>query len=104
MEEGYVTAGYTKLKDLPKATKELFSHLPFVFITLGVCFEHFYISASVAFMPKVIEKQFYLPAGKAPFLYGVIALTCAFFGDLTGEQNIHDMHILICIYFLVLRL
>ena len=55
-------------------------------------------------MPKVIEKQFYLPAGKAAFLYGVIALTCAFFGDLTGEQNIHDMHVLICIYFLVLRL
>ena len=59
-------------------------------------------------MPKVIEKQFYLPAGKAAFLYGVIAITCAFFGDLTGEQNIHDIHkaffmILIFIYFLVVR-
>ena len=43
-------------------------------------------------MPKVIEKQFYLPAGKAAFLYGAIAITCAFFGDLTGEQNIHDIH------------
>lgn len=38
-------------------------------------------------MPKVIQKQFYLPAGEAALLYGVIAITCAFFGDLTGEQK-----------------
>lgn len=42
----------------------------------------------MAFTPKVIQKQFYLPAGRAALLYGVIALTCALFGDLTGEQNI----------------
>ena len=56
----------------------------------------------MAFTPKVIEKQFYLPTGKAAFLYGLIAITCAFFGDLTGEQNLHDVYILI-LYFLVLR-
>ena len=76
----------------------------------SICLHHngcllrtLYISASVAFMPKVIEKQFYLPAGKAAFLYGVIAITCAFFGDLTGEQNIYDLHILIRNDFLVFR-
>ena len=39
------------------------------------------------FLPKVMEKQFYLPAGRAAFLYGVIAVTCALFGNLTGEQK-----------------
>lgn len=77
-----------KLKDLPKATKLVFSHLPFVFITLGACLEHFYISSMGGFMPKVMQKQFYLPAGRAAFLYGVIAVTCAFFGNLAGEQTI----------------
>jgi len=83
-EEGKVKASYTKLKDLPKATKLVFSRLPFVFITLGVCLENFNMSVGGAFMPKVIQTQFYLPPGKAALLFGVIAIPCAFSGNLLG--------------------
>lgn len=76
--------GYTRLKDLPKATKLVFSRLSFLFITLGACMEHFGISANGAFMPKVIENQFYLPPGKSALFYGVIAIPSAFLGNLTG--------------------
>jgi len=83
-EEGKGKASYTKLKDLPKATKLVFSRLPFVFITLGVCLENFNMSVGGAFMPKVIQTQFYLPPGKAALLFGVIAIPCAFSGNLLG--------------------
>ena len=85
-EERREKASYTRLKDLPKATKLVFSRLPFVFITLGVCLEHFSFTAATAFMPKVIQTQFYLPAGKAALLYGVIGAPFAFFGNLIGEK------------------
>ena len=84
-EEGKGQASYTKLKDLPKATKLVFSRLPFVFITLGVCVESFNISIGGAFMPKIIQTQFYLPPGKAALLFGVIAIPCAFSGNLLGR-------------------
>ncbi|XP_078360965.1 solute carrier organic anion transporter family member 4A1-like [Oculina patagonica] len=83
-EEEKEEVSYSKLKDLPKATKLVFSRLPFVFITLGACLEHFNISTSGAFVPKVIETQFYVSPGKASLLYGVIAVPCAFVGNLLG--------------------
>ncbi len=90
-EEEKEEAGYSKLKDLPKATKMVFSRLPFVFITLGACLEHFYISSSVAFVPTIIHTQFSLPSGKAALLYGVIALPCAFFGNLLGKRKTYTV-------------
>jgi len=83
-EEGEERATYTKLKDLPKATKLLFSRLPFVFITLGVCVESFNMSVGGAFLPKVMQTQFYLPPGKAALLFGAIAIPFAFSGNLLG--------------------
>lgn len=91
-EEGKVKASYTKLKDLPKATKLVFSRLPFVFITLGVCLENFNMSVGGAFMPKVIQTQFYLPPGKAALLFGVIAIPCAFSGNLLGTVIIKKIN------------
>jgi len=78
------------LIDLPKATKLVFSRLPFVFITLGVCLENFTIAAATTFMPKVMQTQFYLPPGKAALLYGVIAVPFAFFGNFLGENSIQN--------------
>ena len=80
-------ASYSKLKDLPKATKLVFSRLPFLFITLGACLEHFTVSVAGAFLPKIIQTQFYVPPGKAALLYGVIVVPCAFVANLLGEQH-----------------
>lgn len=77
---------FSTLKDLPKATKVVFSRLPFVFITLGACSDHFGISASIAFIPKVIETQFYLSPGRASLLFGMTYIPCALLGNLTGKE------------------
>ena len=50
--------------------------------------EHFGMSANGAFLPKVIENQFYLPPGKSALFCGVIATPSAFLGNLTGEYRI----------------
>lgn len=78
-------AGFYKLKDLPKATKLVYSNLPFLFITIGTCLESFQISAGGAFMPKVIETQFYLGARNVALIYGLITVPTAFFGNLAGS-------------------
>ena len=80
-------ASYTKLKDLPKATRLVFTHLPFIFITLGVCLEHLLISSFVAFMPKIIHTQFSMSSGKAALLFGVILGPSAFFGNIIGKRK-----------------
>ena len=79
-------AGFYKLKDLPKATKLVYSNLPFLFITIGTCLESFLISAGGAFMPKVVETQFYLGARNVALIYGLITVPTAFFGNLAGES------------------
>ena len=38
-------------------------------------------------MPKVMQTQFYLPPGKAALLFGVIAIPCAFSGNLIGKKK-----------------
>lgn len=78
-------AGYSRLKDLPKATMLVFSRLPFVCITLGACLESFVIAVVGAFLPKIIETQFHQPPGKAALLYGLIAVPCALVGNMLGE-------------------
>ena len=79
-------AGFYKLKDLPKATKLVYSNLPFLFITIGTCLESFQISAGGAFMPKVVETQFYLEARNVALIYGLITVPTALFGNLAGES------------------
>lgn len=37
-----------------------------------------------------MQTQFYLPPSKAALLYGVIAVSCAFFGNLIGENSIQN--------------
>ena len=94
---------YTKLKDIPKATKLLFSHLPFVFITLGACMEQFYISCSVAFTAKIIHTQFSVPSGKAALLFGVIAVPSAFFGNILGRRKPYTQYLQFIKYINCLR-
>ena len=79
--------GYTRLKDLPKATKMAFSHLPFLFITIGGCTQEFVIAAVTPFGPKLLEAQFYVPAGRAALLYGLVAVPAALFGNMLGEYT-----------------
>lgn len=80
--------GYSKFKDLPKATILVFSRLPFVCITIGACLESFVIAVAGAFLPKIIETQFYQPPGKAALLYGLIAIPCALVGNMLGECTV----------------
>lgn len=77
--------GYTRLKDLPKATKLTFSRLPFVFITIGACMEDFVITSVTAFGPKILESQFYQPAERAALLYGLVAVPVALLGNMLGK-------------------
>ena len=75
---------YSGLKDLPKATKMVFTCFPFVFITIGACFEEFIIASVNTFGPKLLEAQFYVPAGRSALLYGVVAISVALFGNMLG--------------------
>ena len=79
-----VAVTYSGLKDLPKATKIVFTCFPFVFITIGACLEEFVISAITTFGPKLLEVQFYVPAGRSALLYGVVAIPVALFGNMLG--------------------
>ncbi|PFX24711.1 solute carrier organic anion transporter family member 4A1-like isoform X2 [Stylophora pistillata] len=76
--------GYSRLKDLPKATKLVFSSLPFLFVTVGACLESFVVAITGAFLPKVIETQFYQPPARAALLYGLVAVPSAFCGNIFG--------------------
>lgn len=76
--------GYTRLADLPKATKLVFSRLPFVFITIGGCMENLLVTSINAFGPKLLESQFYVPSGGAALLYGLVAVPVAFLGNMLG--------------------
>ena len=75
---------YSGLKDLPKATKMVFTCFPFVFITLGACLEEFIIASVNTFGPKLLEAQFYVPAGRSALLYGAVAISVALFGNMLG--------------------
>ncbi|KAL9981591.1 hypothetical protein ACROYT_G010316 [Oculina patagonica] len=76
--------GYTRLKDLPKATKLVFSRLPFVFITISVCMKNFIITSVTAFGPKILEAQFYQPAERAALLYGLVIVPAVLLGNMPG--------------------
>lgn len=76
--------GFSRLKDLPKATKLVFSSLPFLFVTVGACLENFLVAVIGAFLPKVIQTQFYQPPARAALLYGLVAVPSAFCGNMLG--------------------
>ena len=79
------TVAYSGLKDLPKATKMVFTCFPFVLITIGICLEAFVISSVTTFGPKLLETQFYVPASRAALLYGAVAVPVALFGNMLGK-------------------
>ena len=74
------------MRDIPKATKLLFSSPPFVFITVGGCLEEFAITVSAMFMPKVIEVQFYQMPERSALIYGLTVVPSALVGNLLGES------------------
>lgn len=76
---------YTRLKDLPKATKLVFSRLPFVFITIGGCAESMVISTLGTFAPKIIESQYYVAAGQAALLFAIVVVLMALLGNMIGK-------------------
>lgn len=82
------SASYTKVTDLPKATKLVFTRLPFVFITIGGCTESLATTSITAFGPKILESQYYVPAGRAAVLFGLVTVLVALFGNLLGTYRI----------------
>ena len=78
---------YTKLSDIPKATRKVLSCWPFVTVTLGGCMDALIVSCSVAFMPKILQSKFRLPPGKAALLYGCSSIPAAFLGNMIGETG-----------------
>ena len=77
---------YTRLLDFPKATKLVFSRLPFVFITIGGCTESLIATSIAAFGPKILESQYYVPAGRATLLFGLVTVSVALFGNMLGKS------------------
>ena len=77
---------YTRLLDFPKATKLVFSRLPFVFITIGGCTESLIATSIAAFGPKILESQYYVPAGRAALLFGLVTVSVALFGNMLGKS------------------
>ncbi|KXJ27791.1 solute carrier organic anion transporter family member 4C1 [Exaiptasia diaphana] len=76
--------GYVQLKDLPKASKALFTNIPYMSTTLGVCIEGFIVSSLTAFMPKVIEQQFSYTASMVSLVLGVVVVPGALLGNFVG--------------------
>ena len=81
-EEG----NYFKLSDILKATKLVFSRLPFVTVTLAGCMANFIVSMVPPFMPKILQSKFGLLPGSASLLYGCSSVPAALLGNLTGEH------------------
>lgn len=77
---------YTRFSDFPKATKLVFSRLPFVFITIGGCTESLIATSIAAFGPKILESQYYVPAGRAALLFGLVTVSVALFGNMLGKS------------------
>ena len=71
---------------LSKATKLVFSRLPFVFITIGGCTESLIATSIAAFGPKLLESQYYVPAGRAALLFGLVTVSVALFGNMLGKS------------------
>lgn len=76
--------GFVKLQDLPKASKALFTNIPYIATTLGVCIEGFIVSALTAFMPKVIEQQFRFTASVVSLVMGMVVIPGALLGNFVG--------------------
>lgn len=83
--------GFSRLKDLPKATKLVFSSLPFLFVTVGACLESFLVAVTGAFLPKVIQTQFYQPPARAALLYGLVVVPSAFCGNMLGKSTVDSI-------------
>lgn len=48
------------------------------------------ITAVSAFGPKVVEAQYYVPAGQAAVLFGVVTALMAMLGNMLGE-SVYDV-------------
>ena len=49
--------------------------------------ESFSVAAITAFGPKILESQFYVPAGLAAVLFGLVTVLVAFFGNMLGKSH-----------------
>lgn len=66
------TQVFYKVQDLPQASKILFTNFSFIFIGLAEASEGIIMSGLAAFMPKMIENQFSMSAGKSAMIVGMI--------------------------------
>ena len=48
------------------------------------------MTAVTAFGPKVVEAQYYVPAGQAAVLFGEVTLLMALLGNMLGE-SVYDV-------------
>ena len=86
-ESSDVEQDYTKLSDILKATRQVFSCWPFVTVTLGTSMDNFVVSSALAFMPKILESKFRLTPGRAVIYYGGSSIPAAFLGNIVGETR-----------------
>ena len=43
------------------------------------------VTSITAFGPKILESQYYVPAGRAALLYGLVTVLVALFGNMLGK-------------------
>lgn len=72
------------VKDFVKTLMRLISNPVFMPQSTAVCIMLFTVSGMMAFTPKYLETQFFIPAWKANMLLGIITVVSASAGTVTG--------------------
>ncbi|RDD42635.1 Solute carrier organic anion transporter family member 4C1 [Trichoplax sp. H2] len=72
------------IKEIPKATKELITNVPYMLLVAGLIFEYIVVSGIGLFFVKILEAQFRLPAYEASSILGYIGLGGGATGMLLG--------------------
>ncbi|EDV19629.1 uncharacterized protein TRIADDRAFT_968, partial [Trichoplax adhaerens] len=89
LEEAAETAKVDKeygnsIKEIPRATKDLITNVPFMLLMAGLIFEYFAVSGIGLFFVKILETQFRLPAYQASPIIGYVGLGGGATGMLLG--------------------
>lgn len=72
----------SNIKDVFKATKALFTNIPYILIVAGNLLEYFIVSGFGYFIVKIIETRFHMAAFQATLIAGYIALASGAAGIL----------------------
>lgn len=84
---------YTSLKDLKIATKTLFTSPSYVLISIGISMNYFEVTATIAFMPKVIHILYNIPPSKVSLLFGAVVAVPVLLGQLCGSYLVKKLQL-----------